>query len=171
MSIGLKTMRHGLGTAILIALCCASASAQQCKPKSTGYFTQMTAANLRSVSPLDLAGVTRSLTGSIGDPARGRNLMVDPEKGDCLACHNVPSFGDQPVHGDLGPSLNGIGGRYTEGQLRQILVDPGVMFRDTVMPAYYKPMQYSGVPDRFTGKTVLSAGEVEDIIAFLKNLR
>lgn len=171
MSIGLKALGFGLGTAMLSVLACVPAGAQQCKPKTTGYFTQMTAASQRGPSPLDLAGLTRSLTGAIGDPARGRNLMSDPNKGDCLACHNVPALGDQPDHGDVGPSLNGVGGRYTEGQIRQILVDPGVMFRDTVMPAYYKPMQYAGVPDRLSGKTVLTASEVEDIIAFLKNLR
>jgi sulfur-oxidizing protein SoxX len=171
MSIGPKGIVCSLGAAALFAFFCASASAQQCKPKTAGYFMEMTASSPRALSPVQLAGIVRSLTGSIGDPARGRGVMADPDKGNCLACHNVPALGDQPGNGDLGPSLNGVGGRYTEGQIRQILVDPGVLFPDSVMPAYYKPLQYSGIPDKLAGKTVLSAGEVEDIVAFLKNLR
>src|SRR5262245_38939684 len=121
MSIGLKVAAWGWRTAALLAFFCVPAGAQQCKPKTSGYFTQMTGANLRAASPVDLAGLVRSLTGAIGDPARGRGIMADPERGNCLACHNVPALGDQPGHGDLGPSLSGVGGRYTEAQIRQII--------------------------------------------------
>jgi L-cysteine S-thiosulfotransferase len=171
MSIGPKAMAYGLAAALMLALPKAPAAAQQCKPKTTGYFTQMTAASARTLSPVAFAGIIHSLTGSIGDPGRGRVVMTDPDKGNCLSCHNIPALGDQPGHGDLGPSLNGVGGRYTEAQIRQIIVDPGVLFPDTVMPAYFKPLKFADVPDKLNGKTVLSAGEVEDIIAFLKNLR
>ena len=160
-----------LGGAAVLAAICGSANAQQCTPKTTGYFTQMTAASLRSHSPVDLVGITGSLTGGIGDPARGRLVMANPDKGNCLACHNVPALSGQMAQGDLGPNLSGSGVRYTEAQLRQIVVDPSALFPDTVMPAYHKPLHYSGVPANLAGSTVLSAGEVEDIIAFLKTLR
>ncbi|WP_176427216.1 MULTISPECIES: sulfur oxidation c-type cytochrome SoxX [Rhodomicrobium] len=148
----------------------APAHAAQCKPKTSGYFLQAEP-TLKSASPTDLVGIIASLTGSIGDPARGRALMADADKGDCLACHRVPVISEEPSHGNLGPSLNGVGGRYTEAQLRQLIVDPKPLFPKTVMPAFHAPPDFARVPASLAGKPILSAGEVEDVIAFLKNLK
>ena len=148
-----------------------SANALECKPKATGYFQQMAAFANISPSPAELVGIGRSLTGSIGDPARGRLVMIDKDKGNCLACHRVPALGEEPAHGDLGPNLNAVGGRYTEAQLRQIIVDPKVLFPNTVMPAFHIPPDFARMPRSLAAKTVLAPGEVEDVIAYLKNLR
>ncbi len=160
-----------LAAAFLFILTAISASAQQCNSKTAGYFKQMPAFSRAGPSPIALAGIIRSLTGAIGNPARGRQIMADEAQGNCLACHPVPALGDRPAHGNLGPSLAGVGGRYTEPQLRQILVDPGVLFPETVMPAYHKPPTFDRIPQALAGKTILSASEVEDIVAFLKNLK
>jgi sulfur-oxidizing protein SoxX len=155
-------------------LCIATASpagAQQCTPKTAGYFTQMPAFGRTAPSPVQLAGIPQSLTGAIGSPARGRQVVADEGKGNCLACHPVPALSELADHGDLGPNLAGVGARFTEAQLRQILVDPNVLFQDTIMPAYHKPPAFDRVPADLAGKTVLSADEVEDIVAFLKNLK
>src|SRR5688572_18557992 len=113
------------------------AKALECKLKTAGYFQQMAALASKAPSPAELVGIVQSLTGSIGDPARGRVVMIDKEKGNCLACHRVPVLGEEPAHGDLGPNLNGVGGRFTEAQLRQIIVDPKVLFPNTLMPAFH----------------------------------
>lgn len=147
------------------------ANALECKPKSTGYFQQMAAFANITPSPADQVGIGQSLTGSIGDPARGRLVMIDKEKGNCLACHRVPALGEEPAHGDLGPNLNAVGGRYTEAQLRQIIVDPKVLFPNTVMPAYHIPPDFQRVPRSLAAMTVLAPSEVEDVIAYLKDLR
>lgn len=147
-----------------------TASAQQCKPKTAGYFLEIEP-GLNARSPGELAGIAASLTGSIGDPVRGGIVMADGNKGNCLACHRVPSLADAQAQGDLGTNLNGVGARYTEPQLRQLIVDPKVLFPTTVMPAYHKSPDFSRVPPSFAGQMVLSPGEVEDVIAFLKNLK
>jgi sulfur-oxidizing protein SoxX len=147
------------------------ANALECKPKTAGYFQQMAAFASKAPSPAELVGIVQSLTGSIGDPARGRVVMIDKEKGNCLACHRVPVLGEEPAHGDLGPNLNGVGGRFTEAQLRQIIVDPKVLFPNTLMPAFHISPDFQRVPQNLAANTVLAPGEVEDVIAFLKNLR
>jgi len=145
--------------------------ALECKPKAAGYFQQMAAFSTRAPSPAELVGVAQSLTGSIGDPARGRIVMTDRNKGNCLACHRVPALSEEPAHGDIGPNLSGVGGRFTEAQLRQIIIDPKVLFPNTVMPAFHIPPDFQRVPQNLAANTVLAPGEVEDVIAFLKNLR
>jgi sulfur-oxidizing protein SoxX len=147
------------------------ADALECRPKTVGYFQQMAAFASRAPSPGELAGIAGSLTGSIGDPARGRLVMIDKEKGNCLACHRVPALSEEPAHGDLGSNLNGVGGRFSEAQLRQIIADPKVLFPNTVMPAFHIVPEFQRVPQSLAAKTVLAPGEVEDIIAFLKELR
>ncbi len=146
------------------------AHALECKPKTAGYFHQM-AAFAQAPSPGELVGITQSLTGSIGDPARGRLVIVDKQKGNCLACHRVPALSEEPAHGDVGPNLNGVGGRFTEAQLRQIIVDPKVLYPDTVMPAFHTTPEFQRVPPSLTAQTLLAPGDVEDVIAFLKDLR
>lgn len=160
-----------LGVMLLVIAAASPAGAQQCVPKTAGYFTQMPVFSRAGPSPVQLAGIPQSLTGAIGSPARGRQLAADESKGNCLACHQVPALSELADHGDLGPNLAGVGARYTEAQLRQILVDPDVLFQDTLMPAYHTPPSFSRVPEALAGKTVLSVGEVEDIVAFLKNLK
>lgn len=157
--------------AMVFAAISGGADALECKPKTAGYFQQMAAFAAKAPSPAELVGIVQSLTGSIGDPARGRLVMIDKAKGNCLACHRVPALSEEPAHGDLGPNLNGAGGRFTEAQLRQIIVDPKLLFPNTVMPAFHIVPDFQRVPRSLAANTVLAPGEVEDVIAFLKNLR
>lgn len=164
--------RVGLALAAMaVAASSPRAEPLECKPKTTGYFQQMAAFAHNAPSPADLVGIGQSLTGSIGDPARGRLVVVEQDKGNCLACHRIPALSEEPAHGDLGPNLNGVGARFTEAQLRQIIVDPKVLFPNTVMPAFHIAAEFQRVPQALEGHTVLAAGEVEDVIAYLKDLR
>ena len=168
------TWLNGAGlavAAVAFAAMSGRADALECKPKTAGYFQQMAAFAKAAPSPADLVGIAQSLTGAMGDPARGRLVMIDKDKGNCLACHRVPALSEEPAHGDLGPNLNGVGGRFTEAQLRQIIVDPKVLFPNTVMPAFHIVPDFQRVPQNVAGVTVLAPGEVEDVLAFLKDLR
>ena len=111
-----------------------------------------------------------SLTGRPGDPARGRAVVVDRTRGLCLLCHAGP-FPEQRFQGDLSPSLAGVGARYTEGELRLRLIDARRLNPDTIMPSYYRTDGLSRVGPAWSGRTILSADEIEDAVAFLATLR
>lgn len=155
-----------LAGALFFACAPDAAEGQQCKPKTAGYFTRMPA--FARAKPTEMVGIAQPIDSFMGNPGRGGEIAAEAQKGACLACHRVPGLGGDS---DLGPSLAGAGQRYTEAQLRQIVVDPHKLFPDSIMPAYYKPTDYARVPGDLAGKTVLSAQDVEDVVAFLKNLK
>jgi sulfur-oxidizing protein SoxX len=161
----------GIGMAMALGGA-AAALAIECKPKTAGYFkTLETAALAGASSPIEASGVTRSLTGGLGDPQRGRSVMINPDKGNCIACHRIAALSSEPAHGDLGPTLNSIASRYTEAQLRQLIINARTFFPNTIMPGFHMTEGLERVPVAFAGQTILSAAEVEDVVAFLKTLR
>ncbi|SDB73544.1 sulfur-oxidizing protein SoxX [Belnapia rosea] len=111
-----------------------------------------------------------SLTGQPGDAARGRAIVATRQRGLCLLCHAGP-FPEERFQGDLAPSLAGVGTRLTEGQLRLRLVDGRRLNPETIMPSYYRTEGLVRVGPAWQGRTVLSAGEIEDVVAFLLTLR
>ncbi len=117
----------------------------------------------------DQNSIPKSLTGQPGDPESGRKLAIDRKKGNCLACHAMP-IPDQPFHGGVGPDLAGVGSRYDAGELRLRIVNPKFANPDTIMPAFYRADGLHRVLKGFEGKSVLSAQEVEDIVAYLQTL-
>jgi sulfur-oxidizing protein SoxX len=112
----------------------------------------------------------KSLTGAPGNPDGGKKVFLTRTLGNCLACHQVTSLKSEEFHGEFGPSLDGVAGRYTEAQLRLIVADPKRIFTDTVMPAFFKNDGLSRVRPEFVGKSILTAAQVEDVVAFLKTL-
>ena len=119
---------------------------------------------------VDNTAIPQALTDQPGDAENGRAVAIHRKKGNCLACHVMP-IPEQSFHGEIGPDLNGVAGRYDAGELRLRLVDPKVINPDTIMPAYYKNDGLHRVLKKFEGKTLLSAQEVEDIIAYLQTLK
>lgn len=111
-----------------------------------------------------------SLTGLIGDPARGRAIVVNRRVGLCLLCHSGP-FPEERFQGDLAPDLGGVGGRLSEGQLRLRMVDSGRANAATIMPAYYRTEGLTRVAPAYQGKPILTAEQIEDVVAFLGTLR
>ena len=111
-----------------------------------------------------------SLTGAAGDAARGRAIVVDRRVGLCLLCHSGP-FPEQRLMGDIGPDLTGTGARLTEGQIRLRLVDAGRVNPATVMPPYYRTDGLIRVASAFRDKPVLTAAQIEDVVAFVMTLR
>lgn len=115
--------------------------------------------------------VSDSLTGQPGDALNGRKVVADRRLGNCLACHAVTELKDQAFHGNVGPALDGAGSRWEEAQLRAILVNSKSVFDGTVMPAFYRTDGFNRLPEDRVGKTILSAQDVEDVIAYLKTLK
>jgi sulfur-oxidizing protein SoxX len=114
--------------------------------------------------------IPASLTGARGDAARGRGLVLDRHVGLCLLCHSGP-FPEERFQGTIGPDLRGTGARLSEGQIRLRIVDPGRVNPGTIMPAYYRTEGLRRVAPTFRGKTVLTAEQIEDVVAFLATLR
>ena len=110
-----------------------------------------------------------SLTGEKGDPSRGRQIVANRQLGLCLLCHSGP-FPEERFQGDLAPDLRSAA-RLTEGQIRQRIVDPGKVRPGSFMPAYYRTEGLTRVAPAFQGKTILSAEQIEDIVAYLMTLR
>jgi L-cysteine S-thiosulfotransferase len=110
-----------------------------------------------------------SLTGMPGDAARGRALVLN-RTSTCILCHNGP-FPEEKFQGDLAPNLAGAGSRWSEGQLRLRLVDASRLNPATIMPSYYRLDGLDRVGAAWRGKPILSAEQIEDMVAYLVSLR
>ena len=115
-------------------------------------------------------GIERSLTGAPGDSARGRAIVTNRQVGLCLLCHSGP-FPEERFQGDLAPDLKGTGSRWSEGQLRLRIVDSARINPATIMPAYHRTDGLVRVAPAWRGKSILSAEQIEDVVAFLMTLR
>ena len=115
-------------------------------------------------------GIPRSLTGAKGDPARGRAIVVNRQVGLCLLCHSGP-FPEERFQGNLAPDLAGAGKRSSEAQLRLRIVDSSRINPATIMPAYHRTEGLTRVAPAWRDKPILSAEQIEDVVAFLTTLR
>ena len=112
----------------------------------------------------------QSLTGAPGDPARGRAIVTSRQAGLCLLCHRGP-FPEERFQGNLAPDLKGTGARWSEGQLRLRIVDSSRINPASIMPAYHRTEGLTRVAPAYRGKPILSAEQIEDVVAFLMTLR
>lgn len=111
------------------------------------------------------------LTGKPGDPEAGRAALVNRKLGNCLACHTATDLADEPFHGEVGPSLDGVADRWDEASLRMLVVNAKMIYEDTAMPAFHRDAGFNRVMDSFAGKPILTAQQVEDVVAYLKTLK
>jgi sulfur-oxidizing protein SoxX len=114
--------------------------------------------------------ISAPLTGAGGDAASGRRIVLNRHLGLCLLCHSGP-FPEERFQGTIGPDLKRVGARLSAGQIRLRIVDPGRINAATIMPAYYRTEGLQRVARAFQGKTVLTAEQIEDVVAFLVTLR
>jgi sulfur-oxidizing protein SoxX len=110
-----------------------------------------------------------SLTGMSGDAVRGRALVI-ARSSTCILCHSGP-FPEEKFQGDLAPDLAGTGSRWTAGQLRLRLVDAVSLNPATIMPSFYRLEGLDRVGPAWRGKPILSAKQIEDMVAYLTSLR
>jgi len=114
--------------------------------------------------------IPASLTGQPGDAARGRAIVANRSVGLCLLCHSGP-IAEERFQGNLAPSLAGAGARWSEGQLRLRIVDASRINADTIMPPYHRATGLARVARAFEGRSILSASQVEDVVAYLATLK
>jgi len=124
------------------------------------------------LQPYQIAGsaIPASLTGAPGDAARGRSIVLNRALGLCLLCHSGP-FPEERFQGNLAPDLKGTGARWSPGELRLRMVDSRKLNADTIMPAYYALDGLNRVAPAYSGKPLLTAEQIEDVVAFLATLR
>jgi sulfur-oxidizing protein SoxX len=143
-----------------------------------------TAASADTVGPADVAfneyfGVEVSLTGAPGDPAAGREVFSSRSAGNCVACHTVSEMLDDVAwHGDVGPSLDGVADRWDEADIRGLVVNAKNIYDGTIMPAFYKTSGFIRPGEGYTTKPaqeplqpILSAEQIEDVVAYLMTLQ
>lgn len=115
--------------------------------------------------------VAGSLTGAKGDPVKGREWFAGRRLGNCLACHENSEMAEEPFHGEVGPPLDGVAERWSEAELRGIVVNAKMMFEGTIMPSFYRTENGARPLEQFAEQSILSAEQVEDIVAYLLTLR
>lgn len=150
-------------TAAILALTCSTALAGEMAPTDINF---------------EEGALAESLTGKPGDPAAGREVVSSKSLGNCVACHAVTDLADVPFHGEIGPPLDGAGDRWTEAQLRGIVANAKMMFDGSMMPSFYKTEGFVRPGKAYTGKAaddtfgpLLSAQQIEDVVAYLVTLK
>jgi L-cysteine S-thiosulfotransferase len=130
------------------------------------------AANAQDIVPYTVEGdrIVQPLAGARGDAQRGRAIVASRQAGLCLLCHSAP-IPEERFQGDLAPPLAGVGARYSEAQLRLRVVDPRRVNPASFMPAFHSAANPSRVGMQWAGKPILSAQQVEDVVAWLATLR
>jgi L-cysteine S-thiosulfotransferase len=138
---------------------------------AAAMFALPAAAGAQELRPYAVVGdaIPQSLTGAPGDAARGRALVLE-RSSTCILCHSGP-FPETRFQGDLAPSLVGAGRRWSEGQLRLRLADAASLNPATIMPSYYRLDGLVRVGPTWRGKPILSAEQIEDMVAYLTSLR
>jgi sulfur-oxidizing protein SoxX len=114
--------------------------------------------------------IPASLTGAPGDAERGEKIVTNRQVGLCLLCHSGP-YPQERFQGTMAPDLKGAGSRSTEGQLRLRIVDGSRINPDTIMPPYYRVDSLARVAPAFRGKPILTAEQIEDVVAYLTTLK
>jgi len=141
-----------------------------------------TGAYAEEVLPTNVAfndgAVEQSLSGTPGDAANGRIIVGDKGQGNCVACHQATDLAEVPFQGEIGPMLDGAGDRWTEAELRGIVANAKIMFEDSMMPSFYKTEGFIRPGNAYTGKAaddtfgpLLSAQQIEDVVAYLVTLK
>ena len=140
------------------------------------------AVSAAEVAPSDVkfedGSVSQSLSGTLGDAASGSEVVGNKSLGNCVACHQVSDLADVPFQGEIGPSLDGVGERWSEEELRGIVANAKMMFPESMMPSFYKTEGFIRPGNAYTGEApddtfgpLLSAQQIEDVVAYLVTLK
>ncbi|MCB6179295.1 sulfur oxidation c-type cytochrome SoxX [Rhodobacter sp. Har01] len=155
------TSRSWLAAAV--ALCAASPAVCEIAPKDLSFVE---------------GAIEASLTGTPGNPEEGVKVMTTNALGNCVACHTVAALPNVQFPGNIGPALDGAASRYTEAQLRGILVNSKMTFEASFMPAFYKTEGFIRPGAAYSGKApegdlppILTAQQIEDVLSYLVTLK
>jgi sulfur-oxidizing protein SoxX len=151
----------------------AAGSAAVATPSATPRVAAAGDAASIASSPLAVAGdgIPQPLPGAApGDAARGRAIVANRQLGLCLLCHTGP-IPEERFQGNLATDLRGAGQRWTAAQLRLRIADASQINPSTIMPSYYKTEGLTRVAATYQGQTILTAQQIEDVVAWLQTLK
>ncbi len=126
--------------------------------------------DLRATYTIVGDGIPKPLTNDAPNIERGRRIVAERQTGLCVLCHSGP-FPEARFQGDLATNLAGTGARWSEAQLRLRIVDASQLNPQTIMPSYYRTHGLQRVAAPYRGQPLLSALQIEDVVAFLKTLK
>ena len=149
-------MKRAIGLAVITAFAALPALAGEVKPSDVVFSDGV---------------VKSSLTGAPGDPVAGRAVFANRKQGNCLACHANSDLSEEGFHGEVAPLMDGVADRWSQEELRGIMTNAKMTFEDTMMPAFYIDSGYVRPLDGFDGKSILTAQQVEDVVAYLMTLK
>lgn len=162
--------RISLATASVFAIAASLAATMAAAPAAQAQDAQISEPGLVAYEVKDYA-IEKSLTGKPGDPAKGRQWAITSGQGNCVICHKLPIPEVAFRIGNVGPDLTEVGSRLTPGEIRMRIVNPKLLNEATIMPAYYRVSGLNRVQERFAGKPMLTAEQVEDLVAYLSTLK
>jgi sulfur-oxidizing protein SoxX len=121
--------------------------------------------------PFEIRGdaIPEPLGGLTGDAERGKAIVLDRRRGNCLICHAFPIEGE-PFQGEIGPPMTGVASRLTKGQIRLRLIDQSRLNPETIMAPFYRVEGLTNVAPEYEGRPALDAQEIEDVVAYLAGL-
>ncbi|MAP93668.1 MAG: sulfur oxidation c-type cytochrome SoxX [Ponticaulis sp.] len=103
-----------------------------------------------------------------GEAKEGEQIFDSRDAGHCVLCHQINGL-DVEFQGDVGPELTGVGARLTPGQIRLRIVDYQRVQPGVTMPSYYRIHDLNQVGEEFEGQPVLTAEQIEHLVAFLSD--
>ncbi len=112
--------------------------------------------------------IEQPLTTAPGDAERGLRIFASRDGGHCVLCHAAPGI---TTAGNIGPALAGVGKRLSPAQLRLRIVDITRVNPNAVMPAFHRTDNLERVAREYSQRTILSAEQVEDLVAYLATLK
>ncbi len=115
-----------------------------------------------SLSLLAFASIVGNVLPALADQperiAAGARIAQDVGKGNCLACHAMPSDARTVTSANIGPPLAAMRARFPDRErLRRQVWDAGLTNPDTVMPPFGKHQ-------------ILTAEEIDLIVDYLYTL-
>ena len=93
-------------------------------------------------------------------------FMTNPQKGNCIACHDLPGIPGQTSN--FGPSLKGVGAKWNREDLVRWVTDARVLKPDTLMPPYGTHQALVKVNP---ARAVLSAEQIKEVVDTLQTWR
>ncbi len=118
-------------------------------------------------------GIPTPLENLVGDAERGKKIVANRHESLCVLCHQLPAALGIPAafQGNIAPSIEGTGSRWTAAQLRLRLVDSRKLSPYSVMPSYYRVEGLTRVGAAWQSRSILTAQQIEDVIAYLLTLK
>ena len=92
-------------------------------------------------------------------------LLIDARLGNCITCHSIPNLPEP--HGNFGPSLKGIGTKYSFDEIKQWITDARQIHPETLMPPFGSTNLYNPI----SAEPILTQEQINLIAQALAKLK